>query len=64
MPALDPISKEPECWNEQGLDNLVMEKVGRLSNSIVITSTPPVENSSAAQLLKKKYLVELNFSGD
>ena len=67
VPILDSISKEPESWNsdnEQGQDNPVMGEVGRLSNSFVITPTPPVENSSAAQLLKKKYLVELNFSGD
>ena len=71
VPTLDSLSKEPESWNsnnEQGQDNPVMEEVGRLSNSFVITPTPPVENSSAAQLLKKKliwkYFVELNFSGD
>ena len=59
VPTLDSISKEPESWNsdnEQGQDNSVMEKVGRLLNSFVITPTPPVENSSAAELLQKSKL--------
>ena len=59
VPTLDSISKEPESWNsdnEQGQDNLVMEKVGRLSNSIVIIPTSPVENSFAAENLQKSKL--------
>ena len=57
--TLDSISKEPESWNsnnEQGQDNPVMEKVERLSNSFVISPTPPVENSSAAEPLQKSIL--------
>ena len=53
--TLDSLSKEPESWNsnnEQGQDNLVMEMVGRLSNSFVITPTPPVGYSSAAEILQ------------
>ena len=57
--TIDTILKEPESWNsdnEQGQDNPVMEKVGRLLNSIVIISTPPVEISFAAEPIQKSNL--------
>ena len=67
VPTHDSILKEPESWNsnnEQGQDNPVMEKVGRLSNSFVITPTPPVEIVLLQNLCKsqiQKHSVELIF---